>query len=376
MSALYLLIPVAVAALWFVVRYRDGSLRRAWKRPAPDAPRQAPPAPAAEEPVWEFRPENYGLVPDDQVNTDLAGPDPHLVDALRAASSGDWRPASALLAGSDPEWRWIRLVSLAKAAAEDDSWLRTWRGTRPDDPGAALVAAQSLIELAWKLRGAKQAEHTDQEQFENFHRVLAQAPSALAEAARIAPAEPAPYLGMMSVALGEGWPHERMAALWGEVVARAPEHVGAHVVALQYWCAKWRGSHALMYEFAEAAAAQAQPGSLLPMLRLAAIYEELIGQRSDHPGYHSPATTAAIDALLVDVRACPPEHAWLPAARHLLVWFLWAQRRLPEAAEQLRLVDGYIGALPWKYHSNPVKLYSPVRTHITLHVARMARESA
>ncbi len=376
MSRLYLLIPVVAAALWFIVRYRDGSLRRTRKPPVPSAARHAVPATSTEEPVWEYRPEDYGLVPDDQVNTQLAGPDPELTEALRAVSSGDWRPASALLAASGPEWRWIRLTALAKAAAEDDSWLRDWRGARPDDPGAVLVTAQSLIELAWQLRGSKQAQYTEQEQFESFGRVLAQAPPALAEAARIAPAEPAPYLGMISVALGQGWSHEQMTALWQEVVTRAPHHVGAHLLALQYWCAKWRGSHPLMHEFAETAAAQAQPGSLLSMLRLVATYEELLGQRTNHPGYHSPATTAAIDALLVDVRACPPGHAWLPAARHLLVWFLWAQRRMPEAAEQVRLVDGYIGALPWKYHPDPIKLYSPVRKHIVLHVDRVAGEGA
>ena len=30
----------------------------------------------------------------------------------------------------------------------------------------------------------------------------------------------------------QGWPHERMHALWREVVARAPHHVGAHAAAL------------------------------------------------------------------------------------------------------------------------------------------------
>ena len=63
----------------------------------------------------------------------------------------------------------------------------------------------------------------------------------------------------------------------------------------------------------------------------------------------------------------PPGHASLPAARHLLVWFLWAQRRIPEAEQQMRLVDGYIGALPWTYHSDPVALYSPLREHLVLH---------
>ena len=322
-----------------------------------------------------FRPEDYGLVPEAHLDTKLPGPDPQLVYALQAASSGDWRPAASLLADSDPQWRSRRLGELASAAAEDDSWVRAWRGAQPDDPGAALVWAQSLIELAWKLRGRKQAQYTEQEQFEGFHRVLAQAPAALAEAARLAPADPCPYIGMIPVALGQGWPHERMNALWREVVARAPYHVSAHATALQYWCAKWQGSHELMYAFAERAAANAPAGSLLPMLRLVARFEELVGNGTKDPGYQLPETTAAIDALLADVEVAPPGHASLPAARHLLVWFLWAQRRIPEAEQQVRLVDGYIGALPWTYHSDPVALYSPLRDHLVLAVRRIAREA-
>ncbi|GDY32624.1 DUF4034 domain-containing protein [Gandjariella thermophila] len=373
-SQLLLLIPVAVAALWAVQRYREGAFRRPQppSAPAPTAPSAAP---DEDEPAWEFRPEDYGLVPDDQLDLHRPGPDPETVWARQATASGDWRAASALLANSDPEWRWLRLRSLAAAAAEDDSWVRAWRAAEPGNPNAALVRAMSLVDLAWEVRGAQRADATTEEQFAGFHRLLAQAPPAFNEAARLAPADPLPYLGMIQVATGLGWPHEHMRHLWSEVTARAAHHVGAHAVALQYWCAKWRGSTELMYSFAETAAANAPAGSLLPILRLVARYEELVGQKIDHPGYHTPETTAAIGALLRDVAVAPLGHAWLPAARHLLVWFLRAQRRFVEAAEQLRLVDGYIGALPWTYAQDRRALYTAVRKHIVLAEKRLIRES-
>lgn len=381
MDRLFLLIPVIVAAAWFLQRYKEGAFKRGRPRSRParaaaKANKAAAKARASAKSDWVYRPEDYGLVPDDMLDTENPGPDPDLAKALAAASLGDWRPALRLMENSDLEWRWLRLTKLAKKAADDDTWVRAWRTALPADPTAALINAESLVELAWKIRGASQAHATTQEQFEGFHRVLAQAPDAFAEAARLAPADPCPYIGMMRVAMGLGWPHENMHTLWGEVVRRAPQHVGAHAVALQYWCAKWRGSEELMYSFATSAAANAPAGSLLTILRLLATYEELLGQKSDHPGYQSAQTSAAIDALLADVAAAPAGHAWLPAARHLLVWFLRAQNRLVEAAGQLRMVDGYIGATPWRYNSDPKRFYCATRQHLVLAAERLTRESA
>jgi hypothetical protein len=58
------------------------------------------------------------------------------------------------------------------------------------------------------------------------------------------------------------------------------------------------------------------------------------------------------------------------------VWFLRAQRRTVEAAQQLRMVDGYIGALPWSYHTDPVAFYTQVRGQLVLAAAHLTREAA
>ncbi|MGW1253990.1 hypothetical protein ACWD5Q_02105 [Streptomyces sp. NPDC002513] len=372
MSRLFLFLPLAVAAVWFVRRYRDGSFRRFRDQ----GRAAAQPSPAEQPaPAWVYTPEEYGMLPDAELDTQLPGPDPQLTQALSAADTGDWRPAAALLAGSDPEWRWRRLVTLARKAAEEDGWLRSWSAALPGDPTAALVTAESTVQLAWLLRGGKKAHSTTQEQFVNFHQVLGRAPAAFAEAARLAPADPAPYIGLISVAKAEGWPHDRMRALWAEITARAPYHVRAHTDALQYWCAKWQGSHELMHSFAETAAANAPAGSLLPMLRLIAWYEEMIEQNAEQHDYRSPQLTAAIDALLADTALASPHHAALPAARHLLVYFLRGQRRFLEAREQLRLVDGWIGALPWGYATDRTAFYASVRKQIVLAASHQEREA-
>lgn len=375
MTRLFLLLPLAVSAAWFVQRYRDGSFRRFRDRARSRAAVQPPSAQPPAAPAWVYTPEEYGMLPDAELDTRLPGPDPELTQALAAAGVGDWRPAAALLAGSDPEWRWRRLGALAGNAAEDDGWLRSWSAERPEDPAAALVTAESTVRLAWLLRGNLTAQSTTEEQFVNFHQVLGRAPAAFAEAARLAPADPAPYIGLIPVAKAEGWPHDRMRALWAEITARAPYHVGAHTEALQYWCAKWQGSHELMHHFAETAAAGAPAGSLLPMLRLVAWYEELIERDADQRDYQQPPITAAIDALLADVALAPPQHAALPAARHLLAYFLRGQRRFIEAREQLRLVDGWIGALPWAYATDRTAFYAAVRKQIVMAAAHQESEA-
>lgn len=375
MPRLFLLLPLAVSALWFVQRYRDGSFRRFRNMGQSRAATQPSSAEQPAAPAWVYTPEEYGMLPDAELNTQLPGPDPYLIHALTAAAAGDWRPAAALLAEPDPEWRWRRLHALAENAAEDDSWLRSWSAERPGDPAAALVTAESTVQLAWLLRGRQKAKLTTQEQFVNFHQVLSRAPAAFAEAARLAPTDPAPYIGLIPVAKAEGWPHDRMQALWAEITARTPFHVGAHVQALQYWCAKWRGSHELMHDFAETAAAHAPAGSLLPMLRLIAWFEEMVEQSADQRDYQSPQLTAAIDSLLADTALASPTHAALPAARHLLLYFLRGQRRFLEAREQLRLVDGWIGALPWTYGIDHTDFYASVRKQIVLAAAHQESES-
>ncbi|MFH8387091.1 hypothetical protein ACH4E7_40305 [Kitasatospora sp. NPDC018058] len=54
------------------------------------------------------------------------------------------------------------------------------------------------------------------------------------------------------------------------MTARDPHHLRAHEGALQYWCAKWHGSHELMHTFVDAALADAPAGSLLTTLRVRA----------------------------------------------------------------------------------------------------------
>ncbi|GLX54263.1 hypothetical protein Shyhy01_72120 [Streptomyces hygroscopicus subsp. hygroscopicus] len=309
-------------------------------------------------------PAAYGLVPAAQLDKRTAGPDPEADAVTAAALAGDWRRAADYLAQAGRDWdlRWYRLGILVHAAAEDDTWVKAWRAEYPDDPSAALVHADALVSLAGKVRGAKMAKHTTSEQFEGFHRLLAEALPACREAARMAPEDPCPWIAQITIALGLGWSHDDFRALWAEITARDPHHFGAHTSALQYWCAKWRGSHELMYAFAEQAAAAAPPGSLLPVLRLYALYEHAV-REPEEPVYGRPFVDAAIDATLDAVDRVPAGHHRLPLVRHLLAKMLFQKKRYAEAVEQFRAVGGHIGSVPWTYSADPVKAFVYARTN-------------
>ncbi|WP_232542755.1 hypothetical protein [Streptomyces sp. QHH-9511] len=282
-----------------------------------------------------------GLLPPERQNTELPAPlEPALKVAVAAAEAGDWHPAAELLDGTAARRDWERRThfceQLADAAAEDDRWLLSWEAARPDDPAAALVRARSTVMLAWKIRGSKGAQYTTQEQFEGFRRTLNRSRGEHARAAALAPeGDPAPYVGEIWTAIGIGYPHEEMHRVWKELAGRAPHHYEATFSALQYWCAKWRGSEALARAFAVRAAAEGPAGSLMSVFPLIAHFEHDTSDSADVD--RTPEMYATVDEVLADVAAADPDHPRLAEVRHLLAYYLYLQERWDEALEQFRL---------------------------------------
>ncbi|MEV6760588.1 hypothetical protein AB0N16_08045 [Streptomyces sp. NPDC051105] len=317
--------------------------------------------------------EQAGLLPAERQNTELSGPLPaEWATALTAVPGGDWRPGAALLEAIGRDWERRSAVTylLAERAAEADDWLLAWEKERPEDPDAAVVRARSTVILAWELRGAKRARHTTEEQFAAFHRTLRSAREEITRAAALNPDDPTPYIAEIWVALGLGYPHSEMDRLWTEITARAPYHFEAHFSALQFWCAKWRGSQRLAADFAERAAAGAPLGSLLTALPLIAHFEH--DESEDTAADNTPEMVARVDAGLTDAAAADPAHPRLPELRHLLAFYLHLQDRDEAALEQFRLVDGYVNALPWRYRGDPAAYYCRVRNTTAKLVAEAA----
>ncbi|MGW2328764.1 hypothetical protein ACWC5C_23850 [Streptomyces sp. NPDC001700] len=306
-------------------------------------------------------PGEYGFVPPEQLDVRLPGPDRQLIDALEEVQSGqDWQPASRLLALTEAtsELRWQRVQTLAGAAAfelaqapgKGGMWLRTWRVAAPEDPGAAAVQAEFLVRQALRDPSSQ-----------DFRMILEEARDVCHEAARLAPDDPVPYIIELGVARGLPYRQADFEELWTKVTDRAPHHMGAHLAALHYWCEKWHGSQDRADRFTHAAAASAPDKSLLPALPLFGVFEHLPEVNLVRSLYQSDVVTKAVEGALYAVRRAPADHPVLPHVRHLLVWFLVRSERYADAMEQLRHVDGHVGAVPWSYGADPAAEYAVYR---------------
>ncbi|MFJ3900714.1 hypothetical protein [Streptomyces sp. NPDC090025] len=326
----------------YVLRRRRGGIRQV----APGSPDAADP-------------EAYGFLRQEEQDIRLPGPDRDLLDVLDVVqATQDWRAASQLLKGTekDGEVRWQRVQAFAGAASLElverpgvgGAWLRSWRAEAPKDAGGAQVYAEFLVQQAWRTATVGSRD---------FEVILDEAKSACEQAALLSPGDPVPYVSLLAVARGLGYPHEEFDLLWANVIDRAPQHMGAHLAALHYWCEKWHGSREEADHFATTAAARAPRGSLLAALPLFAVFEnrpEIVVGVDFH---RTAVVTKAVEGALYAVHSARPDDPMLSQVRHLLVQFLMGAERWSEAMEALVRVDGYVGALPWTLSEDPAATY-------------------
>lgn len=325
--------------------------RHAVRQVAPGSPDAADPA-------------AYGFVRQEDLDLRLPGPDQDLLDVLDLVQrTQDWRAASQLLAGTEKEGerRWQRVQAFAGAASLElqhqpgtgGSWLRAWRSESPKDAGGAAVHAEFLVQQAWRSSGGTGSD--------DFRIILEEARSVCGGAALLAPGDPVPYIVELAVARGLGYSHEQFDQLWAKVIDRAPAHMGAHLAALHYWCEKWHGSREEADHFATTSAARAPQGSLLSALPLFAVFEHLPEVNLVSGFYQSAVVTKAVEGALHAAHHASGNDPVLPHVRHLLIFFLVRSERWAEAMQQLVLVDGHVGALPWTHGSDPAGEYAVYR---------------
>ena len=137
--------------------------------------------------------------------------------------------------------------------------------------------------------------------------------------------------------------------------------MGAHLAALPYWSEQGCGSRAEADAFARSAAAEAPGGTLLPALPLFAVYAHLPEVNVVRGLYQSAEIERAVEAAEFAVDQVEGDHPVRPHVLHLLVCFLVRAERYAEAMEALRVVDGYVGAMPWADSGDPASHYAAYR---------------
>lgn len=214
----------------------------------------------------------YGLPPREQLDSRRPGPPPsaHRTQERQAVADaaweGDWHSAERYVRAAGEDWdeRWARLELLQQVAREDDAWLHAWRAAEPGNCDAATLHARIMVHRAWEIRGSGYAHEVMTSDMNRFRAMLPAAIEEARKAALLDPANPGPWVVMVTAARGAQYGRSQFRPLWDGLVARAPHHYEGHWQALQYWCAKWYGSNRLMMRFARQAVRKAQPAVRSP----------------------------------------------------------------------------------------------------------------
>lgn len=295
-----------------------------------------------------------GLPADDEVLLDA--PDDRLGPALVAAGQGSYGRAAELLTATreDAAWelrdRYVRRLSaFARSRPE---WYDTWRAEAPHDPDQLLLGAQLAVDRLWD--SPARAE------------LLREVSPLITAAARGEDRDPVPWRLALDHARGSQAGPTYFGELWEAALRRAPRHYGCHVAALRYLATSWRGSHRECFDFAERAAQDAPPGSLVQALparaALACLTEGAAAAVSRER--LDAAADRAID-LSATLAAADP---WPAEIRNKLVYVLVRLGRWTDALEQLRLIGPYATSFPWSRESeDPLGRFLEVREEVRQH---------
>jgi hypothetical protein len=295
-----------------------------------------------------------GLPADDEVLLDA--PDDRLGPALVAAGQGTYGRAAELLAATRASAAWElrdryvrRLSAFARSRSE---WYDAWQAEAPYDPDRLLLGAQLAVDRAWD--SPARAE------------LLREVSPLITAAARADDRDPVPWRLALDHARGSQAGPTYFGELWEAAVRRAPLHYGCHVAALRYLATSWRGSYRECFDFADLAAQDAPPGSLVQALPARAALACL----TDGDGTAVPrerldaAADRAIDLSATFAAADP----WPAEIRNKLVYVLVRLGRWTDALEQLRMIGPYATSFPWSRASeDPLSRFLEVREEVRRH---------
>ncbi|GAA2980831.1 hypothetical protein [Streptomyces fulvorobeus] len=286
---------------------------------------------------------------------DPALDDSELIEVRAQFEQGRWIRARTLLAATGTDWdrRGHRVVTLA-AAPSALCWAEDWLIAEPESADAATLLACAAVARALRPKASPGP--------------AVRAREACLAAARLAPADPTPWLALLMYdgargSQGEDGAAEEAARHFEEIRARHPEHHHAH----HLMTAQLAESHPEsgqdplheVYDFASWAAEQApadSPLAVLPVVAHAERYRVLVaaGSEPDDPltsGHWSgrrarQVMKAAFDWWLEWERDDHPRHR---VDLNFLAHAKWCQGRPAEAAALFHRIGPHVTPAPWSY---------------------------
>lgn len=297
---------------------------------------------------------------------DPAVSDPALAAARQDFLVGRWQAARDVLRGSFGNWdlRTHRVLVLASAAVERRV-VESWQAAEPNNPDALVLRAQTEVARAFAVVAAGAAPPPQQDALERS--VLDRVGQVCWHAAEANPADPVPWVSLLTLARLYGGGHSHVWEWWQELQRRDPWNREGYHQAMRHLSARWHGSHADMYNFARETAAIAPPGSPLPVLPQAARvehYRHLLSTQdrtSMVVAFHWNNDAACSD-LRTTLRLWlphrePPGAAQDVADLNLLAHGLVHAGMLRDAAEVFRLLDNKAAHAPWAYTGDPAEQF-------------------
>lgn len=207
----------------------------------------------------------------DRLDFDPDCGDDGLTHARADVVIGRWTGPRELLRATGDDWavRGHRVRRLAQVCA-GGSTVESWLAAEPRSPDALVLRAATETTRAFHLAiAAGRGGPVDQGRVDTAVR-------ACRTAAEACPADPTPWVSLLSVArlYRAGVRRRELARWWDELYRRDAYSMEGHLQVLHYYSARWHGSHGLMYDFARDAAGSAPPGCPLPVLVQYARVEE------------------------------------------------------------------------------------------------------
>ncbi|MCX5057799.1 MULTISPECIES: hypothetical protein [unclassified Streptomyces] len=303
-----------------------------------------------------------GLPADDEVLLDA--PDDRLGPALVAAARGEHGPAAALLAATRATAAWENrdryARRLAAFAHSRPQWLESWYAHAPHDPDVLLLRAQLAVDHAW--RSPARAE------------LLREVSPLITAAARGDDRDPVPWRLALDHARGTEAGPKYFGELWEAALRRAPHHYGCHVAALRYLAASWQGFHLECFDFADRAAQDAPPDSLIQALPSRAALAYLTeGGGAEVP--RERLDTAADRAIALSARF-PVADPWPAEIRNKLMYVLVRLDRWQDALAEVHRIGPCATSFPWdRMSDDPLALFLRVRGDIRARAAGLATPS-
>lgn len=328
--------------------------------PAPPAPTPPPPTPPAP-PVPGTAPAPAPVTVPVTVVSFRAHP--AVTAVIAAMQRHDWDGArAALMVGS---WGDVTLIAQAIVDADEpsvDALLDQWFAARPDDTIAVSVMGVALSYRAWRVRGSGRASTVSDAQFDEFHEILRRADAVSERAWRLDRTNPIAWIGTLIAGMGLSIPLSEMRLRYEQAVRLDPTLVAAHETMFQATCEKWRGSHDEMFAFVAELCDPAPDGSPLHVFRVRAVFELALANDGPlHRTFATSAETVRRAGMRSVLHPAFAEWAATPDGLAARCWFAYAYDMIDDlalAAMMREQLGGRIHEWPWKYHGDPLTVYT------------------